>query len=464
MSNSFEKGLFIFRRDLRVHDNISLISLANECEKIICCFIFTPEQVSSSNKYKSDNAVQFMIESLIDLDQELKKKGSQLYCFYGNQYDIINELVISEKVDKIMFNADYSPYAKKRDNKIKQLCITNNIDFNTCNDYYLHEPGSILVSSTNKAYKKYTPFYNKSINCEVKKSLSFNKVNTFAKIGRQYPQTISLTTALSKFTTSNPNILVHGGRTNGIKRLMSAIKEQDKYLQTRDTFSMNTSHLSAYIKFGCVSIREVYFSFYNEYNKHHGLISELYWREFFAHVLHGYPEVVGQSYQEKYRTLKWVNNKTHIKKWKEGNTGFPIVDAAMRELNTTGYMHNRGRMITASTLIKTLRIDWRIGEKYFATKLTDYDIASNNGNWQGISGTGVDMKPYFRDMNPFIQSKQYDPDCEYIKKWIPELKNVPVNDIHTWFISHKKNNVNYPPPIVNYNTAKKEMIKMYSSI
>ena len=157
-----------------------------------------------------------------------------------------------------MFNADYSPYAKIRDNKIKQLCIANNIDCNACNDYYLHEPGSILVSSTNKPYKKYTPFYNKAINCEVKKSISFNKVNTLAKMLRQYPQTISLTTALSKFTTNNPDILVHGGRTNGIKRLMNAVKEQDKYLQTRDSFSMNTSHLSAYIKFGCVSIREIF--------------------------------------------------------------------------------------------------------------------------------------------------------------------------------------------------------------
>jgi deoxyribodipyrimidine photo-lyase len=198
----------------------------------------------------------------------------------------------------------------------------------------------------------------------------------------------------------------------------------------------------------------------------HGLIRELIWREFFAHVLYAYPEVVGRSYQPKYRNLKWQNSKAAFKKWMTGKTGFPLVDACMRELNTTGYMHNRGRMTVASFLIKVLLIDWRWGEKYFAQNLTDYDIASNNGNWQGISGTGVDMKPYFRDMNPWIQSFKFDPRAEYIKKWVPELESVESRDIHTWHTSfhfEKYKNVNYPKPMVDYNIQKEKMLDFYKN-
>lgn len=464
MGKDYEKGLFIFRRDFRIHDNISLFMLAEQCKEIYCCFFFTPEQVDNSNKYKSNNAVQFMIESLTDLDEQLKKKGSHLHCFYGNQYEIIPEIIKTEGIDKIMFNTDYSPYAKKRDQKVRKVCSTNDILCESANDYYLHEPGSILVKSTGQAYKKYTPFYKDAITRRVSSSVGTPYTTVFKTMKGKYSDSIQFKEAFSKFTTINPTILVHGGRTLGLQRLRQAIKQQKDYLNTRDYFPKKTSQLSAYIKFGCVSIREVYFSFSSEYSKHHGLISELYWREFFAHVLNGYPSVVGQSYQEKYRDLDWVNNKTHIKKWKEGNTGFPLVDAAMREMNATGYMHNRGRMTAASVLIKTLRVDWRVGEKYFATQLTDYDIASNNGNWQGISGTGVDMKPYFRDMNPFIQSEKFDKECEYIKEWVPELKDVSSRDIHNWFDAHKEysNDVtNYPAPIVDYKTAKEEMIEMY---
>ena len=226
----------------------------------------------------------------------------------------------------------------------------------------------------------------------------------------------------------------------------------------------NTTHLSAYIKFGCISIREVYHLIKQTFGIDHGIIRELIWREFFAHILYAYPEVVGQSYQTKFRELKWDNKTEYFEKWTHGMTGFPIVDACMRELNTTGYMHNRGRMTTASFLIKTLLIDWRFGEQYFARQLTDYDIASNNGNWQGISGTGVDMKPYFRDMNPWIQSKKFDKYAEYIKKWVPELTNVEPSDIHIWYDKWndaKYKNITYPKPIVDYNERKTQMLAMY---
>ena len=271
---------------------------------------------------------------------------------------------------------------------------------------------------------------------------------------------------MNKFTTINPDKLVEGGRTEAIHRLKSAIQNQKKYDENRDTFTYNTTFLSAYLKFGCVSVREVYSTIKRVFGLNHGIIRELLWREFFAHVLYSYPEVVGQSYQPRYRHIKWHHSASQLERWKKGQTGFPIVDACMRQLNTTGYMHNRGRMTTASFLIKVLLIDWREGEKYFAQKLTDYDIASNNGGWQGTSGTGVDMKPYFRDMNPWIQSAKFDKNAEFIKKWVPELENVDPIDIHKWSTmcdDPKYKDVKYPKPIVDYDFQKQEMLEMYKN-
>jgi deoxyribodipyrimidine photo-lyase len=261
--------------------------------------------------------------------------------------------------------------------------------------------------------------------------------------------------------------MVTGGRTNALQMLHRGLSTQVKYDETRDFLRNSTTGLSAAIKFGCISIREVYHTFFAKYGRTFGLIRELIWREFFAHVLHNFPEVLDGSYQPKLRRIKWRTGSraiSDLKAWKEGRTGFPIVDACMRQLNTSGYMHNRGRMIVANFLIKTLLIDWRLGEQYFAQKLTDYDPASNNGNWQGISGTGVDMKPYFRDMNPWIQSAKFDQDAIFIKQWVPELKDVLPKDIHKWDTAcnlEKYNDIHYPSPIVDYAIQKEKMLVMY---
>ena len=461
----FEKGLFIFRRDLRLIDNVGLNQARKQCKKLYVCFIFTPEQVVN-NEFKSNNAVQFMIESLDELRKQVREKGGELYTFYGKQDHIISQLIDELKIDGMFFNKDYSPYALKRDAEVQKVCTQKNIECNTYQDYYLYEPGTI-ITSTGEAYKKYTPFYRTVLELPVA-SIEKDVNKNFSKTTKKLPNSISLSNAFRRFTQENKHILVHGGRSKGVLQLQKAVEQQKEYVNTRDFFEekKKTSHLSAYIKFGCVSIREVYFAFKKKYGKEHGLISELIWREFFAHVLYAYPEVVGRSYQDKYRCAEWSKNPVHIQKWKDGNTGFPLVDAAMREMNTTGYMHNRGRMTAASVLIKTLLIDWQVGEKYFAQKLTDYDIASNNGNWQGISGTGVDMKPYFRDMNPWIQSKKFDESAEYIKKWIPELRDVPPKDIHLWYDKCKETqykNISYPCPIVDYSKQKEKMMTMYKN-
>jgi deoxyribodipyrimidine photo-lyase len=460
-----KNGLFIFHRDLRMIDNVGLHAANKECTNLYTCFIFTPDQVGESNSYRSDNAIQFMIESLGDLSSIINKHGGNLMTFYGKQIVVLQKLIQELKIDAVYFNKDYSPYALSRDNATEALCNKMEISCQMFSDYYLFEPGTVVSGGSNEAYKKYTPFYQAVIHKSVELPLK-NTVYHFAKSSKMLENKISLEIAFTKFTHHNANILVHGGRTEALERLKNALQMQEKYDDNRDFFTYKTSHLSSYIKFGCLSIREVYHSFRKKFGLKHGLIRELIWREFFAHVLYAYPEVVGRSYQPKYRNLKWQNSKAAFKKWMTGKTGFPLVDACMRELNTTGYMHNRGRMTVASFLIKVLLIDWRWGEKYFAQNLTDYDIASNNGNWQGISGTGVDMKPYFRDMNPWIQSFKFDPRAEYIKKWVPELESVESNDIHTWHTSchfDKYKNVNYPKPMVDYNIQKKKMLDFYKN-
>jgi deoxyribodipyrimidine photo-lyase len=460
-SKKIENGLFIFHRDFRIIDNQGLIEAGKICKNLYTCFIFTPEQIGNANDFRSQNSIQFMIESLEELESDINKNGGKLIILYQNQNTAIRELISELKINGIYFNKDYTPYAVSRDEKTKEICKEYDIDCQMFSDYYLYEPGSVVTG--NKAYKKYTPFYLKVIHSKPDEPNS-KKPNNLTRTTKTIRSQIGLSTAIQKFTKINNEILVRGGRTEALKRLKTAITTQKKYDEKRDFFIENTTFLSAYIKFGCVSIREVYISFKNSFGLNHGLIRELIWREFFAHVLYAYPEVVGKSYQPRYQKLKWQNSMSQLEKWKRGQTGFPIVDACMRQLNTTGYMHNRGRMTVASFLVKTLLIDWRYGEKYFAQKLTDYDIASNNGNWQGISGTGVDMKPYYRDMNPWIQGAKFDKDAEFIKKWVPELSSVESKDIHNWEFVHndaKYKNVKYPGPIVDYVEQKKKMLEMY---
>lgn len=462
----YETGLFIFHRDFRIQDNTGLNVALSECNNVYCCFVFTPEQVGPSNEYKSNNSVQFMIESLDDLRREIESQGGKFIICYGQHIRVIDTIIHALNIQSVYCNHDYTPYALQRENSVKEMCERNRVRFNAISgDYYLYEPGTVLTGQRS-GFKKYTPFYNTVIHSNVR-APSYKRKFRFGNTNHIFDYSIALDDAMTRFVKRpNPDILVEGGRTRGINQLKKAIKTQTDYEKSRDTLTYNTTFLSAYIKFGCVSIREVYHTFSKEFGRNSGIIRELVWREFFAHVLYNYPEVVGQSYQSRYRGIRWRHSDADFNAWKTGNTGFPVVDAGMRQMNKTGYMHNRVRMIVASFLIKVLLIDWRKGEQYFAQKLTDYDIASNNGNWQGISGTGVDMKPYFRDMNPWIQSAKFDKDAEYIKTWIPELKDVDARDIHTWHEKYREyeGRCSYNRPMVDYYEQKKKMLEMYSRV
>lgn len=445
-------SVHIFTRDLRIDDNSSLNKLSeiNDKDGIYPVFIFTPEQVDK-NKFKSDNAVQFMVECLHDLNESVDKK---LGLFYGDFTTIIKSIISKNKPKIISITKDYTPYAVKREKTLEKICKDYKIKCLITEDYCLNSPNDT------KLYQKYTPYKNVVLMLN-KPRLPKSASLKFTNIDGNY----SFEKA-SKLYTKNDKINLHGGRKNALTQL-NKIQDQKQYEKTRNKLEKSTSELSAFIKFGCVSIREVYHHIKKTLKDSKGLISQLIWRDFYFQLGYGFPHVLkGKPLKEKYDKIKWDNSISKFNKWKEGKTGFPIVDAGMRQLNETGYMHNRARLITASFLVKTLLIDWRKGEKYYATKLYDYDPLVNNGNWQWVSSSGADSQPYFRIFNPWLQSKNHDPKCTYIKKWIPELKDVEPKIIHNWYKyynteAYKKK---YISPMVEFDKQKQKVLDAYKKI
>jgi len=458
ITQKFDNGLFIFRRDLRIVDNHGLHLLFQHCKNIYTIFIFTPEQVSKANDYKSNNAVQFMIESLEELKKNIMEKGGKLYTFYGSNEKVVKECIKELKIDLVCFNLDITPYARERDKEIIQLCEDNKTYVTYDWDYYILEPNQI-VSGAGTPYQKFTPYYEsaKKISVDVPlKSVSY----PFIKSSKKMVYEISLQDAFQKFVTKeNADLIVHGGRTNALKTLKTALKTQKHYSQTHNDLSKNTTLLSAYIKFGCVSIREVYYAF----KGNHDLIRQLYWRDFYSQIMYHFPRVLNQALKPNYNKIKWPKNEKWFKAWTQGLTGFPVVDAGMRQLITTGWLHNRSRLIVASFLVKTLLINWKKGEKFFAQQLVDYDPANNNGNWEWIMGGGADSQPFFRIFNPWEQGKHFDPECVYIKEWIPELRDLDPKVIHQWDTEWENyKSIDYVKPICDYKKQKELVLKLYN--
>jgi deoxyribodipyrimidine photo-lyase len=420
-----------------------------------------------------------MIESLDDLAGNLSIHKSGLYCFMGGNLTVIQSLIKKVGAKHVGFNRDYSPYALKRDREIAEMCKKTDVECHMFDDYYLFPPGTLTKtgfremdyeeSSTSTIsyedyYRKFTPFYEKAIENirKIRKGetkdngwmRSLSKLDSATGLGA-----VSLTDIYIRYASMNPNVSCRGGRRYALDALADAKNSQRRYQETRDFLAKPTSRMSAYIKFGCVSIGEVF----NAFKNIRELVRQLFWREFYAHILFVFPEVLDDTQYVWNKTQGVLHNSqnkdTLFKAWKDGETGVPIVDACMRELNTTGYMHNRGRLVAASFLAKTMNVDWRMGERYFAQQLVDYDVASNNGNWRWIASAAelktkegavvhLDTQPPFRTFSPWLQSKKTDPDAEYIKKWVPELSTVPAADIHKWNVKWEKYpNLKYHKPM-----------------
>ena len=440
-------NLFIFRRDFRIKDNKGLNECIKASKKIYCVFIFTRVQIVN-NQYKSSNAIQFMVESLKDLSNNIHID----FMMGDDSIDVVRDLIMNNKIDGVYTNKDYTPFAVQRDEDMNDLLTSYKIPYYTFDDVLLHEPGTILTKS-GTIYKKFTPFYNTGIKLPVDKPTS-KRMPGVLKLKSNYKIDLK---HIEKYYQNNTKIHKNGGRDNALK-ILNSIKDFKDYDKERDTMTYETTFLSAYLKFGCISPREVYWAIKKKFGVGDSLIRQLFWRDFYYHVGAYKKDVFTYPMKKKYHNIRWSHDTKDFQRWANGETGFPIVDAAMKQLNETGYMHNRGRLITASFLAKVMGIDWTWGEKYFATKLIDYDPLVNRGNWEWVAGTGADSQPYFRIFNPWLQGDKHDKEAEYIKRWLPEFKDTDPKKIHNWYKTYDET---YIKPMLDYSKAKQKVLKMY---
>jgi deoxyribodipyrimidine photo-lyase len=457
----FDLSIFIFRRDLRLTDNTGLLKAASKSNKILPIFIFTPIQISDENSLKSSNSIQFMIESLFDLNESIQQinSRSQLFTFYGDEIEVLTKLCSRMNISAIFINEDYTPYSIKRDSRISQFCNENSIYFRKYTDILLIGTHDIAAKNGNRYYN-FTFFYKNATKIKVNKP-KFNKISFMEsneKLARYSIDNQNEMLLRRNFYQMNSQLAERGGRKKAME-ILENIRKFKNYSQKRDCLTYQTTMLSAHNKYGTVSIREVYYYFIQSSPE---LVKQLYWRDFYYYVSIYFDSFY--KYEHIYRNLKikWNNNSKYYTAWIKGKTGFPIVDAAMNQLNTTGYMHNRARLIASSFFVKDLLLNWKYGEQYFSKKLVDIDRAQNLGNWNWSASFGLDNSSFLRILNPWTQSKKFDPECKYIKTWLPVLSDIPPNHLHNWNIHHKKySNINYPSPIVDHSEQREKFKKMY---
>ena len=423
--------IFWFRRDLRIMDNTGLFNSLKSGYKVLPVFIFDRNILDKVEK--DDPRISFICECIDNLNADLIANGSSVVTFYSTPEEAFFSLCDAYTIKAVFANRDYEPYAIGRDEKIKILLQSKGIQFITYKDHVIFEQSEI-VKSDGKPYTVYTPYSSKWLKSFTKNligeagssSLSGNFLNIKANKSIK-PEEIGLRTT-----------------TKYVKPYNISVPLITDYNRTRDIPSVQgTSLLGPYLRFGTISIREV---LRRTYDLNPVFLKELIWREFFIQILFHFPRVVENSFKPQYDRIEWENDEDLFAKWCNGLTGFPIVDAGMRELEQTGYMHNRIRMIVANFLTRYLLVDWRWGEAWFASKLLDFELASNNGNWQWAAGTGCDAAPYFRIFNTNNQQQKFDPDFRYIKKWIPEYGNSL-----------------YPEPVVDVSEVRERAIRLYKS-
>jgi len=459
-------NIFIHHKDLRYQDNTTMIKQYKAEKNITPIFIFDPIQIDpDKNNYFSNGLVQFMIESLKEYSETIKKKKGELYYFYGPTQEVIEMIHKKIGINSIGFNYEYSPFGKKRDETIKKFAEKENIKIYCEEDSLLYDilNGQTMNPNNKKPFLVYTPYYNHLINNlkvrEIDKftKFKFHKNNELDNIKYYFKG------KLDSFYEFNKNLNVNGGRIAAIKILKNIDNFKD-YQKLRDILTYKTTFLSAYINFSVVSIREVYYSIIAVFNKHHGLIRELIFRDYYYTMIYNFPHVIHSNFYSKFDKVKWENNTKYFNAWCNAKTGYPIVDAAMIQIVTVNYMHNRMRMLVASFLIKNLQVDWRKGEKFFAQHLEDYNIYSNWGGWTNIADVAPSSQNYFRVFSPEAHSRKYDKNCEYIKKWLPQLKDVPNEDIHSWEKNYKKyldNGIKYYVPIVDFSKSRDNFLSFY---
>jgi deoxyribodipyrimidine photo-lyase len=396
-------NVFWFRRDLRLEDNTGLYHALNSGLRVIPVFIFDTDILNQLEDRK-DKRVDYIHQALQEIHKDLKKYNSGLYVYYGTPIEVFKKIIQDFNIDTVFSNRDYEPEAIQRDRQIADLLLKQHIQFRNFKDQVIFEKNNILKNDLSP-YTVFTPYSKKWK--ENLKNIEIVPVNREGFANYEGPSAII---SLKDIGFEKTDLDYAEPKLH--KDII------DFYGEYRDFPAMDrTTHLGIALRFGTISIRECV-----QYAVKHNEVwlNELIWREFFMQILYHFPSVVHHCFKKKYENIVWRNDEKEFKAWCEGKTGYPIVDAGMRQLNETGFMHNRVRMITASFLTKHLLIDWRWGEAYFAGKLLDYDLAANNGNWQWAAGCGCDAAPYFRIFNPYEQTKKFDKDTQYIRKWLPE--------------------------------------------
>lgn len=449
--NLYETSLFIFRRDLRLVDNSALNAAMRQSRRVIGCFIFDPRQIQS-HPYQSATGLQFMLESLLDLQQQFQQHSAVLYLFDGRPEEVIQRLNQDLSIEAVFVNRDYSPFSRQRDAELQNQCERMQVAFHSLADLLLVEPEHV-VRGDGKPYQVFTAFHRQARLHPVAPPQDLAVGELYGKeLAAHQPE------QLDQLKQNHSNALF-GGRRAALAQL-NRLGNCADYARLRDMPALGaTGQLSAYLKFGCCSVREVFHAIQSTLDPDHPLLRQLYWRDFFSHIGWHFPHVFGHAFKSCYDAIAWRNNLDDFHAWADGRTGFPIVDAGMRELKHTGLMHNRVRMIVASFLIKDLHISWRWGERYFARHLLDYDPCVNNGNWQWAASTGCDAQPYFRIFNPWLQQRKFDPDCLYIKRWLPELRNIPNHSVHHWETAGPS--PLYPAPMLDHSQQSQQCKRLF---
>ena len=443
-------ALFWFRKDLRLKDNIAWAK-ACEAHRIHPVLVLEPELISNAGSYRRR---QFFL-NVSALAAEIKSIGGELSVIQGPAKDVLPRYVIENNVDCIYFNADTTPFSRQRD---EQIAKDISIPINTSWSGLVHPPETVLTQK-GEISKVFTPFYKKWVTLPAPPSIQESRP-TFVDVQQN---TQDETQDLIPSTSNE-------GHKAAIERFERFLKVVDDYQESRNFPSEDgTSFLSSDLHFGTIGPREILHRLSPNREGHRQFIRQLAWRDWYSHLLFANQDIPNKAANPSYDSIPWRDDPEEFENWKKGQTGYPIVDAGMRQLSATGWMHNRVRMITASFLVKHLLIDWRKGEKYFRKILIDGDVAQNCGNWQWVAGTGFDAAPYFRVFNPMLQSKKFDPMGRYIRRWVPELEGLSNAEIHDpWEhdqITLDKCDVmlgeTYPFPIVNHADARERAIATY---
>ena len=398
--------IFWFRRDLRLDDNHALFKALKSGYDVLPIFIFDSNITNKLNQ--NDHRLNYINNVLDGLNKRLSINKKKIYIYKGNPIEIISKLIIKLKIKEIYLNKDYEPYAIDRDDKIEKLCVANNVSYNSFKDHVIFEEDQI-VKKDGTPYVVYTPYSRKWI-----EKFQSNQLDS-------YPSELNLGGFVDSDKIREVNYLMDFEKNIISPKTYNFNKDLiDKYEETRNFPALDsTSRIGVNLRFGTVSTRKIVKT--SSERSNNTFLKELIWREFFIQILWHFPHTTEKSFKDKYERIEWRNDMDDFKLWCDGKTGYPIVDAGMNQLNKTGFMHNRLRMVVGSFLCKHLLIDWRLGEKYFADKLFDYEQASNVGNWQWVAGCGVDAAPYFRIFNPEEQQKKFDKELQFIKKWIPNF-------------------------------------------